>query len=159
MNFSDNDQQLYWFRKDSMDNLKKLLVDKEGKIDVVIHHDTGKKWGTLYFSDGSGWVMKNGTSVIQIDANGNILLSHPNPNRAIYIGPNSISLGKRGKSSHTAAYGDKVIDMMNNIKMQFDLLKKAMESNPYTAGAASSINTDTWKDEIERIESTNVTLE
>lgn len=159
MNFSDNDQQLYWFRKDSLDNDKELLADEEGKIDIVIHRDTNKGWGTLYFSDGSGWVMSRDNSKINIDSKGDIYISHPNPNRTISISPQGISLGKKGISSHTAAFADELIPILNAVTDQFETLKTALNENPYTAAAAAAIDTSDWKNDIDKIESVNVTLE
>lgn len=159
MNFSDNERQLYWFRKDELDNNKKLLIDEEGKIDIVINRDTNSGWGTLYFSDGSGWVMSRDNSKINIDSKGNITLSHPNPNRTIFIGTQGISLGKTGKSDHTACYADQLIPILNSITLQFELLKTSLQSNPYTTPVASAIDTSAWKDSIDDIESTNVTLQ
>lgn len=159
LNFSDNDQQLYWFRKDNLDDDKKLLIDEEGKIDILLHRDSFKGWGTLYFSDGSGWVISRGSSKINIDANGDIHLIHPNPKRTISINTQGISLGKKGKSTHTATYADKLIPILNDITMQFDLLKESLKSSPYTVGASMAIDTSVWKDKIDTVESTNVTLE
>lgn len=159
MNFSDNERQLYWFRKDDEDNNKNLLIDEEGKIDIVVHRDTNKGWGTLYFSDGSGWVMSRDKSKINIDPKGNIYISYPNPNRTISVSSLGISLGKKGKSDHTACFADQLIPILNDITRQFDLLKTSMQSNPYTTPAASSIDTSVWKNNIDKIESLNVTLQ
>lgn len=159
MNFTDNERQLYWFRKDDLDNNKKYLTDEEGKIDIVVNRDTDKGWGVLYFSDGSGWVMSRDTTKINIDSKGNIYLSHPNPNRTISITSNSISLGKRDGSDHTACFADVLIPILNAITDQFDELKVALSENPYTASAATSIVTADWKNDIDKIESTNVTLQ
>ena len=159
VNFSDNERQLYWFRKDNLDNDKKYLTDEEGKIDIIINRDTDKGWGTLYFSDGSGWVMSRDNSKINIDANGNISISHPDPNRTIFVSSQGISLGKKGVSDHTACYADQLIPILNSITLQFELLKTSLQSNPYTAPAASAIDTGMWKDDIDTIESTNVTLQ
>lgn len=159
LNFSDNEQQLYWFRKDNLDDDKSLLTDQEGKIDILLHRDSYKGWGTLYFSDGSGWVISRDSSKINIDKDGNIHLSHPNPNRTISIGTSGISLGKKDKSDHTACFADQLIPILNSMTLQWSLLKEALKSSPYTIAAAECIDVERWKNDINNIESTNVTLQ
>lgn len=160
INFTDNDQQLYWVRKDNLDDDKKLLVDDEGDIDILVNRDVNGSWGTLYFSDGSGWVMSRDKSKININADGDIIIQHPNPNRTIAINSDNISLGNAdGKSSHTGTFADELIPILNSITQQFKLLKTALKTSPYTIPASECINVAMWEDKISKIESKNVTLE
>lgn len=159
LSFSDNDQQLYWFRKDDLDDNKKYLTDEEGKIDILLNRDSNSGWGTLYFSDGSGWVLSRDNSKINIDKNGDIHIVHPNPNRTISITPAGISLGKDGKSDHSACFADELIPILNAMTRQWDLLKESLKSSPYTVGASMAIDTSMWKNDIDNIESVNVTLQ
>ena len=160
INFTDNDQQLYWVRKDNLEDNKDLLTDEEGDIDILVHRDVNGTWGTLYFSDGSGWVISRDKSLININKDGDIIIQHPNPNRTITVNSDGISLGNpNGKSSHTATFADELMPILNDITRQFKLLKTAMKSSPYTIPAAECINTSMWEDKISKIESKNVTLE
>ena len=160
INLTDNDQQLYWLRKDSLDDNKRILTNEEGTIDILLNRDVNGVWGTLYFSDGSGWVISRDKSKININAEGDIILQHPNPNRTIAVNSDNISLGaENGKSSHTATFADQLIPILDDITRQFEVLKKAMQKSPYTTPAAKCIDTSVWKDKINKIESKNVTLE
>ena len=160
INFTDNDQQLYWLRKDNLDDNKKLLTDEEGVIDILLNRDANGVWGTLYFSDGSGWVISRDKSKICINADGDIIIQHPNPSRTLTINSDGISLGnENGKSSHSATFADELIPILNDITRQFDQLKMGLKSCPYTIPASETINTSVWKDKINKIESKNVTLE
>lgn len=160
LNFSDNDQQLYWFRKDDLDNNVSLLTDKEGKIDVLLNRNSYTGWGTLYFSDGSGWVLSRDGSRVNIDPQGNIRLVHPNPHRTISITSAGISLGSEGGSAHTACFGDETANVLFKIYNTLNMLKESLKSSPYTAPAAASLESiEDWKNDIDNIESTNVTLD
>ncbi len=157
MNFEDNLQQLYWLRKDSLDDDKKLLVDEEGKIDVILNRDSGKGWGTMYFSDGSGWVISRDKSKINIKANGDIEISHPNTKRTIYIDGRGIHLGKKD-ATHTATFADQLIPILYDIANQMFRIKLGMSLNPYTAPVANLFDPK-WENKINSIESKNVKLE
>jgi hypothetical protein len=110
LNLSDNPQQLFWFRKD---NYKENELTKEENVEVLCHRETGFGWATLYFSDGSGWILKNVDSIIQIDPDGNIKLSRPESHRTIHINEDNISIGSEGSSAHPAAYADILEDILN----------------------------------------------
>ena len=160
LSFSDNDQQLYWFRKDSLDDNQSLLIDKEGKIDVLLNRNTFSGWGTLYFSDGSGWVISRDGSKINIDSSGNIHLINPNPHRTISITDSGISLGSDGSSEHTACFGDVTSEVLYGIYTSLKLLKTSLQSSPFTAPAAVSLESiEIWKELIDKIESNHVTLD
>lgn len=71
LNFSDNIQQLYWFKKDDYKiNIESLFED--GIQEVICHKPIGDdKYASIYFSDGSGWVISS-VGVINIDKDGQI---------------------------------------------------------------------------------------
>ena len=67
LNFADNPRQLYWFRKDTLfDNNELVIPDSENKVvdeenvEIICNKDIGGDWATIYFSDGSGWVIGQG---------------------------------------------------------------------------------------------------
>lgn len=131
MNFSDNPQQLYWFRKDTLSNNENIPLSEEN-VEIICNRDIGGDWATIYFSDGSGWVIRNGDSTIQIRTDGSIMLNTGMPNRCIDINGKNISIGSEGTSAHPAAYGDGVVDAISAIcKLLNDVAIKAM-STPYT---------------------------
>lgn len=160
INFFDNTQQLYWFRKDNfIENNKKIL--EEENVEVLCNKENGQMgWATIYFSDNSGWIIKNDKSYIQINKDGEIQLNYPQAHRCIDINSDNISLGSKGVSSHPAAFADNISEILWKIYMTFEAIKTSSLPNPYTTSIASAIDMiGDWSDDIESIKSQNVTLD
>lgn len=132
MNFSDNPRQLYWFRKDNICENKNIPMLEEN-VEVLCNREVGGEWCTIYFSDGSGWVIGKGESIIKIRPDGSILLTNNMPNRCIDINGKNISIGSEGESSHYAAYGDSVEDVIRSLCTLLNEIGLAALSNPHTA--------------------------
>lgn len=160
MNFDDNPRQLYWFRKDRVENNENLPISEEN-IEILCNRDVGGEWCTIYFSDGSGWIISKGESVIQIRANGSILLNTGMDKRCIDITPTCISLGSEGKSSHPACYGDVAMEVFNGLLALLKQIQMAATPNPYTAaiGTALAANLPLLESKIPQLVSSHVTLE
>ena len=159
MNFSDNKRQLYWFRKDPFDeNNLDTNIQGEKNVEVLCNRKSGLGWATIYFSDNSGWIIKNDESKIQINADGEICLSMNDAHRTIDINSNGISIGSKGSSAHPATYADKLEDILSTINQQFALIKQAANTNPYTTAIGSVIDTS-WSNKIPDIESIHVTID
>lgn len=159
MNFSDNKRQLYWFRKDPFDeNNLDTNIQGEKNVEVLCNRKSGLGWATIYFSDNSGWIIKNDDSKIQINADGEICLSMSDAHRTIDINSNGISIGSKGSSAHPATYADKLEDILSTINQQFALIKQAANTNPYTTAIGSVIDTS-WSNKIPDIESIHVTID
>lgn len=135
LNFMDNPLQLHWFRKD---NYKENLGDiiKEENVDVICHRETPMSWATIYFSDGSGWIIRNDESVMQIDKDGNINISRPEPHRTISITEDVVGIGG---TDHPAVYGDVLQDILQKIQMTLELIQKVSASNAITAPIGTAI--------------------
>lgn len=160
MNFSDNPRQLYWFRKDNVaDNTNIPLT--ETNVEILCNREVNGDWCTIYFSDGSGWVIGKGESIIQIRPDGSIFLSNDMPNRCIDINGQNISIGSEGKSAHPAACGDAVEDSI--LKLCSLLSKVAMSAmgNPYTANIGTTLlqGLPSVASTVAKISSKNVTID
>ena len=138
MNFDDNPMQLYWFRKDDITECDNLDLT-EINVEVLCNKDLNGEWATIYLSDGSGWVISKGESVMQIRADGSITLTNGLPQRTIDINVGGISLGKAGSSSHQAAYGDVIIDIFLSLLSLLKQVQMAAMANPHTMQLASPI--------------------
>ena len=138
LSFSDNPLQLHWFRKDNISENDKNILSEEN-VEILCNRETGMDWATIYFSDGSGWIISKGDSKIQINKEGNILLYTPNPHRIIDINDKCISIGSEGESAHPAAKGDNVVDILNDICGLFGAIQKVSLANPYTALIGTTI--------------------
>ena len=141
MNFNDNPQQLYWFRKDypsETDNMTNIIKDQEN-VEILCNREVGAGWCALYFSDGSGWVISKDESTIQIQKNGSIVLNTGKPNRCIDINGKNISIGSIGKSAHPAAYGDTVEEILLSLCLMLNQVAMGAMANPYTINIGTTI--------------------
>lgn len=159
INFLDNTQQLYWFRKDNfVENNKKIL--EEENVEVLCNREGSMGWATIYFSDDSGWMIRNDKSFVQINKDGEIQLNYPQSHRCIDINSDNISLGSKGSSAHPATFADKTEELLWKIYMTFEAIKNASQPNPYTAAIAAAISmVGDWSGDIEKIKSQHVTLD
>ena len=133
MNFSDNPQQLYWFRKDRVTANSENIPMGEENVEVLCNREVAGEWATIYFSDGSGWISGKGDSIIQIREDGSILLTNDMPNRCIDINPRNISIGSKGESAHPAAYGDATEKALMSLCVVLNGIAMKALANPYTA--------------------------
>lgn len=134
LNLEDNPVQLYWFRRDRREDNEKL--EGEENVEILCNRPAGTGWATLYFSDGSGWILRNGESVISIDRNGDILLDTHKASRYIRISRNGIILGGE---EHEGARGDVVQDLLETLATCLSTIRSVAATNPYTLAISSAI--------------------
>ena len=139
INFNDNPLQLYWLRKDNVSDNAENLPMHEENIEIVCNREVRGEWCSIYFSDGSGWVMSKGDSIIKIRPDGSILLSADMPSRCIDINGKNISIGSEGKSAHPAAYGDKTEAVLMDICILLNKVALSSLSNPYTFNIGNTL--------------------
>ena len=151
INFTDNPRQLYWFRKDRItDNINIVNADnatilsgdaKEENVEILCNREVGGDWATIYFSDGSGWIISKGASKVQIRPDGSILLTNNTPHRDIEIAADAIRLGTAEKSNRPVAYGDAVeTSFMTLVSILSNVAKTAL-ANPYTMPIGTTLMT------------------
>lgn len=141
-NFSDNPRQLYWFRKDKIhENTNVPSINSEENVEILCNKEIAGEWCTIYFSDGTGWIIGKGDSIIQINPDGNILLSNGLPNRDIEIAGDAIRLGTAGKSNKPVAYGDKVEDVLISLCSMLGSIAQVALANPYTVNIGTALMT------------------
>lgn len=160
LNMVDNPQQLYWFRKDNIIE-KNINIINDENVEVICNRESGLGWATIYFSDGSGWVIQKDESIIQIRKDGSIVLKMDWPNRAIEVSTNGISLGSEGGSAHPAAYGDKVEEIFGDLLTMFNSIKLVAATNPYTVSIANVMKPHIKKiqDKIGSISSNHISID
>lgn len=157
---SDNPRQLHWIRKDNFEeNDQEMMGGKN--VEILMNQKSGIGWATLLFEDGTGWLLRNGEGIINIDKDGNILLSINEPNRAISISSEGISLGTKGVSNHKAAFGDETQKALEVIYALFNALKMAAGESKFTAHLVPAITSQLSGLDIQipKITSENVTLD
>lgn len=133
LNLDDNPLQLYWFRKDHHIDANKEIFEEGGteNVEILCNRESGVGYATLYFSDGSGWMLRNDDSRLQIFPDGHIELGMKWPHRIIKIDPKAIHLGA-GKTEHPACYGDETATILLKICGLLQALGKVAKTNPYT---------------------------
>ena len=160
LNITNNPQQLFWFRKDDYKENNKDLIGEEN-VEIICNREAGSEWATLYFSDGSGWVIKKDDSMIQIRKDGSILLDTQWNKRTIDINDKCISLGSVGESAHKAAYGDVVQDCLRKIQITLETVMTAAKATAQTMPISTAIEAHIYsiKELVPKVTSPNVTLD
>lgn len=160
LNLTDNPQQLFWFRKDDRTD-HNAEIEAEQNVEIICNREAGTGYATIYFSDGTGWMFRNGDSYIQIRADGSIMLNPHMSSRCIHLCQDSISLGSENSSAHPGAYGDKIQDILEMIATCLSVMRQASSTNPFTSpiGAAIGATPEKLKAIIPKIISPNVTLD
>lgn len=162
LNFTDNPLELFWFKKTNSPLNTEVIRNNLGKNSEILCNkssDTGN--ASLYFSDDSGWVIDNTDAKISIEKNGSILLNSDINERAIHINTNNISIGSINKSSHPAAYGDVVEDVVLSLCSLLNKVAIKALANPYTAALGVEILSELHNisDKAALISSDNVTID
>lgn len=160
LNMLDNPMQLFWFRKDDFKENNKELLSEEN-VEILCNRESGMGWATIYFSDGSGWVIKKEGSIIQIRQDGGIMMKMDWPHRTIDINSKCISIGSEGESAHPAAYADKTQETFNIILGMFNSIATVAQPNPYTTMISTVIKAqiDQLSDKIGEISSPHVKID
>lgn len=159
MNFEDNPLQLYWFRKD--ETVKNTNINVSGEnVEVLCNRDINGEWASIYFSDGSGWVVSKGTSYIQICPNGSIHIDNSEPNRLISINSRGINLGSE-ESKYGAAYGDVTEEALTSLIALLRATAYSAMGNPYTVAIGKTIlqKIGDFEKLVPKITSTNVYID
>lgn len=124
LNFADNPLQLYWFRKDNHFEHNEEIFRETGyaNVEILCNLESGLGYASLFFSDGTGWVLRNNDSKLQIYPNGKIEMGMDIPHRSITIDKDSIKLGGE---THTACYGDAVAEVLLKLCGVLEVAAKA----------------------------------
>lgn len=169
--FTDNARELFWFRKDNFGknngsgnaggekSTGNGLIQDQQNVEVLSSRESGIGWATIYFSDGTGWIVQNQDAIIEIKTD-SISLSTGMPHETISIG-DGISLGTKNGSAHPVAHGDKLENLFNNIIDTFEAIAVAAQENPYTIPIATIIDEQLakYKDDPNFICSEHVTVD
>ena len=163
MFFEDNPYELFYFRKDNIqESLSEILNKDYENIEVITHLDNDSGYVSLYYTDGTGWILRKEDSVIQIDKTGRIILDYNgDKHRQISIDDNSISLGTIGGSAEPAVLGDKLTDTLQKLYLTLKSIEEASKINPYTIAIGSAMKSplSQYKNSIDKITSQHVTLD
>lgn len=144
LNFSDNDRQLHWIRKDDYNtNIEDFpTTDEEQNVEVIVNREYGDStWATIYFSNGDGWVIKEDKSVINIRSNGSILLKSSSDKGVIDLYDGGVSIGAEGGANDNAMlYSEWDKWLKNDLCGMLTAFGTALKSNPYTLAAGTALD-------------------
>ena len=133
LSVDDNPSQLYWFRKDDPEDNEDLSGLQN--VEVLCNKTAGFGQAQLYFSDGTGWVIKNGETQFKITAEGDLELSAGG--NQISVGSGGVKLGE--ETTGHPAYAEQVMDALCSIASCLDTIKKAALPIYFTMPIANAI--------------------
>lgn len=145
LSLSDNPLQLHWFRKDNFEeNDKDLPIGDEAEnVEVVVNREyDDSKWATIYFSNGDGWIIREGEDgLINMRNDGSILLKTQYDKRIIDVCEDSIALGTEGKAGDSAMLFKKWKEWLQNDLCDtfFNTFVNVLNANPYTTSAGAGL--------------------
>lgn len=142
LNLADNPRQLYWFRKDDhkVNNEEIFSSDGATNVEILCHRklgEGGSSHAILYFSDGSGWILRKDASRLQIFPDGHIELGMEDPKRVVTIDGEAIKLGG---ADHPGCFADKTKERLDEICNLLLNAAKAAQSNPHTMALVPVFN-------------------
>lgn len=161
LNFNDNPLQLYWFRKDRFREPNQEIMDGTN-VDILINREIGPDmWASIFFSDGTGWVMRRGDVALVLTPDGSIRMDGGAAHRVIEVSPAGISLGSSGKSAHPAVHGDVLTECMQIIAARLNSIATYAKASPYTMPISQAIGgaPNELQQLIPKLTSTHVTLD
>lgn len=131
MNDNSNPEILYWFRKDKTDrkNFEEAGITQNENTEIVCNKETDTGWATIAYQGDTGWTINDNDTSLNINKDGNIVLTNGDMHRDISISNDCISLGTAGRSEHPAAYGDEIEKALNIISRAFKLIRSMTETN------------------------------
>lgn len=143
LNLTDNPEQLYWFRKDphvvnniniKVDGVEDVIKDGTN-VEVLCNREVEDGWASLYFSDGSGWMLKNNTSFLEINKNGDVkLCKGERDDRSVVINDDKIHLGLG--EEHPGCYADVTEELLKELCNILLETASVAQGTPYTAALA-----------------------
>lgn len=159
LNLTDNPLQLYWFRKDDHVEANKDIFAETGtaNVEILCNRESGIGYASLFFSDGTGWMLRNDDSRLQIFPDGHIELGMAWPHRTITIDSDAIKLGN---GAHPACYGDECADILLKLCGLLQNAAKAAQTTPYTMALVPIFNlAKTIQEDIPGIKSTHIKID
>lgn len=159
LNFDDNSLQLFWFRKDDRTE-HNSEIEGEENVEVLCNREAGTGYAMIYFSDGTGWMFRNGSSLMNIRADGTIILN-ANGNMMLHVTDSGISLGSENQSAHPGCFGDETQKALQMISSCLKAIRQAAQPNTYTApiGVAIGSTPENLDQQAEAIISNKITLD
>lgn len=135
----NNPHELFWFRKDEyVENLNDIDIESNAEVIMCRRNDTAS-WASIFYTDGTGVIIRNGQPVIALNPDGEIVLDNGCDKRKITISGQSIALGSSGVASHPAALGDVVQEALEVVGSALQAIQQAASANVYTQAISAAM--------------------
>ena len=159
---TDNPTQLLYFKQPELTEDIKNVIKETGsdQCEILSNYDGKNGWAQIFFSDGTGWMIRDDKVYINL-TNDKMILSTGTKHRTISITDEGISLGTENESKEKAVLGDSLTKLLDKLKLNIDCLAKAASASPNTVGlthALTKMSQDLSTD-IKSILSEHVTLD
>lgn len=131
---TDNPTQLLYFKQPELTEEIKNVIKETGsdQCEILSNYDGKNGWAQIFFSDGTGWMIRNDKVYINL-TDDKMILSTGAKHRTISIMDEGISLGTENESKEKAVLGDSLTKLLDKLKLNIDCLAKAASDFPYTA--------------------------
>lgn len=138
LTFSDNPQELfYFFQGDVRNTAMDVLEGDHQDVEILLKHKSGTSWAQLFFSDGTGWILQNDGSRIEISPSGTINIVASGDHAAISVGSHGVALGvENSRATEPAVLGNQLMKCLKGLADGLQEVAKAANANPYTIGLA-----------------------
>lgn len=154
-----NPQELFYMFQGPVISSDNEIIKDSVEADVIINKKSGMSNAQLSYTEESGFLMKNDSAELNIDADKNISISREGDNRAIEIDGNAVHIGA-GAGEQPAILGNNLVSLLTTLANDLNTLKTTAESNPHTSILAGPIQImiQNLRKNIKTIKSDNVTL-
>ena len=163
MNDNSNPEVLYWFRKDKTDrkNFEEAGIAQNENTEIVCNKETDTGWASIAYQGDSGWKLNDNDTSLNINKEGNIVMTNGDLHRTLSISNDCISLGTEGRSAHPAAYGDGVEKALNIISRSLKAIRALTETNAMLVPISAALQSlpEELDDVIKDISSCHVYLD
>ena len=134
----------YWYfplfeLNDVAKNYLESVYDND-QPEILIAHNCGGNHALLTYDESNGFSMKIGQYQINLHPNGKITLLGGS-NGIVEIDGGKVKIGKEGGTDEPAVLGNKLMDILKEMKSGFADLASKSPNNPYTAPLTSGFTT------------------
>ena len=154
-----NPQELFYMFQGPVAVTENSIIKDSKDADVLIGKKSGMSEAQLSYTEESGFLIKNDSAKLEIDADKNITLAKDEDNRSIMIDGEAVHLGA-GSGEQPAILGNNLENLFSTLITNLNNLKTAANANPYTFSLVAPLEktiADLRKD-IKNIKSENVVL-
>lgn len=151
----------YWYIPyfEIADHGKEVIQNYDNTQLVFSRQNSSGTTSQLYYNDGEGIVVKNDSSKINLDKNGD-LTAVSKSGKELLLKSDKVQIGKTGGSYEEAVLGDKLKTLLSNLQTGISIVASTAARSPHTLPLVSPLNdlSSQLASDITKILSKNVNL-